>query len=267
VRSDGDNTLRRELEAAREQTARLEQSLVEAQRLATVGQLSCRMAHEFNNILMLMMGRANEALKYPEDEELRDKALRKTVECGHRAADIVAGLMGFATGRQTQSQLAQASVLMDAAVNLIAWDLPKSGIQLVRQYDAEGNVRVIPGRIEQVLLNLILNARHAMKNRGGRLTVSITTADAAGYVALKIQDTGCGIPPEHLERIFDPFFTTRPKSDGGRASDGGTGLGLPVARDLVRQAGGEIRVASTPGSGSTFTVLLPLVETAVTAKA
>jgi signal transduction histidine kinase len=108
----------------------------------------------------------------------------------------------------------------------------------------------------------MLNARNAMRDRGGRLTLAIAPAEAGGYVALQVQDTGCGIPPEHLDKIFDPFFTTRPKSGGnGKTQDGGgTGLGLPVARDLVRQAGGEIHVQSTPGAGSTFTVLLPVVE-------
>jgi two-component system NtrC family sensor kinase len=255
-------SLRQQLEESRRHAARLEQSLVEAQRLATVGQLSCRMAHEFNNILMLIMGRANEALKY-DDDELREKALRKTVEHGQRAADIVASLLGYATGRQTQSQAVRAASLLDAAVGLIAWDLAKCGIQLVRQYDADATVRVVPGRIEQVLLNLILNARHAMKQRGGRLTVSVSATEKPAFIALKVQDSGCGIPAEHLERIFDPFFTTRAKPTDGRAAESGTGLGLPVARDLVRQAGGEINVASKPGVGSTFTVLLPVVQAAV----
>jgi len=263
LHNSDNETLRRQLEESRCQAARLEQSLVEAQRLATVGQLSCRVAHEFNNILMMIMGRASEALKYNEDDELREKALRKTVECGQRAADIVTGLLGYATGRQTESQVVHATALVDSAVGLIAWDLPKSGVQLLRQYEAEATVRVVPGRIEQVLLNLMLNARHAMSGRGGRLTVAVMPAESPGYVALSIKDTGCGIPPEHLERIFDPFFTTRPRSADGNSSEGGTGLGLPVARDLVRQAGGEIRVASTPGAGSTFTVLLPIVQAAV----
>lgn len=251
--------LRQELKQLRQHATRLEQSLIESQRLATVGQLACRMAHEFNNILMLIIGRASQALKYNEPE-LSEKALRKTVESGQRAADIVAGLLGYAQGRQMQSQLVAADELMESAVNLIAWDLPKSGIQLVRQYDTTMPVRVIPNRMEQVLLNLILNARNAMRPSGGRLTVSVSEAKTPGYVALRVQDTGCGIPPEHLERIFDPFFTTRARADVDHPSECGTGLGLPVARDLVRQAGGEIHVESTPGKGSTFTVLLPTAE-------
>jgi signal transduction histidine kinase len=247
---DCENALR-ELQEAQRRIARLERSLVETQRLATVGELACRTIHEFNNLLMIIIGRAGEALKHG-DGEAREKALRKAVECGQRAADIAAGLLGYAT----------ADALMDAAVGLVAWDLSKTGIQLLRQYDSRAAVRVIPGRLEQVLVNLILNARAAMRQRGGRLTVAVIEAETPGYVALKVQDAGCGIPPEHLDKIFDPFFTTRPRHgnhENGQ-DDRGTGLGLPVARDLVRQAGGDIHVESTPGAGSVFTVLLPIAQ-------
>ncbi|MCX5655052.1 MAG: ATP-binding protein [Planctomycetota bacterium] len=262
LREDNDR-LRQEIREARRQIERLEQSLVESQRMATVGQLSCRVVHEFNNILLLIIGSAGEALKHGDDAA-KEKALRKAVECGQRAADIAGSLLGYATARQTQDQVVPADALMESAVNLIAWDLPKSGIDLVRQYDTQAPVRVVPGKIEQVILNLVLNARSAMHGRRGRLTVAVTS-DADGLIALKVQDTGCGIPPEHVEKIFDPFFTTRPRGNGngngngnGHGQRSGAGLGLPVARDLVRQAGGDIRVESTPGVGSTFTVLLPV---------
>jgi signal transduction histidine kinase len=258
LREDNDR-LRQEIREARRQIERLEQSLVESQRMATVGQLSCRVVHEFNNILLLIIGSAGEALKHGDDAA-KEKALRKAVECGQRAADIAGSLLGYATARQTQDQVVPADALMESAVNLIAWDLPKSGIDLVRQYDTQAPVRVVPGKIEQVILNLVLNARSAMHGRRGRLTVAVAS-DTDGLVALKVQDTGCGIPPEHVEKIFDPFFTTRPRGSGngnGHGQRSGAGLGLPVARDLVRQAGGDIRVESTPGVGSTFTVLLPV---------
>jgi signal transduction histidine kinase len=260
-REDADR-LRQELDEARRKYERLEQSLVESQRMATVGQLSCRVVHEFNNILLLIIGSAGEALKHGDDAA-KEKALRKAVECGQRAADIAGSLLGYATARQTLDQTVAADTLMDSAVGLIAWDLPKSGIELVRQYDTHAEVCVIPGKIEQVILNLILNARNAMHGRRGRLTVSVAP-DQNDFVALKVQDTGCGIPPEHLEKIFDPFFTTRPRSGNGSGNCNGNrhgaGLGLPVARDLVRQAGGEIRVESIPGTGTTFTVLLPVAK-------
>ncbi|MBM4019562.1 MAG: HAMP domain-containing histidine kinase [Planctomycetes bacterium] len=259
-RSDNDK-LRQELQEARRHIERLEESLIDSQRLATVGQLACCVVHEFNNLLLLIIGRAGEALKYG-DAAAKEKALHKAVECGQRAADIAAAMLGYATSRQTEVQLVAADDLMDSAVNLIAWDLPKRGIELVRDYETDSKVRVVAGKMEQVLLNLILNARTAMRGRGGRLTVSVTPADTRDFVALRVRDTGCGIPKEHLERIFDPFFTTRERAGGngdGRR-DGGAGLGLPVARDIVRHAGGDIQVESAPGAGATFTVVLPVAK-------
>ena len=107
----------------------------------------------------------------------------------------------------------------------------KSGIELVRQYDTQTPVEVVPGALEQVFLNLLLNARNAMNGHGGRLTVSVAEDGTPGAVAFSVQDTGCGIPPEHLDQIFDPFFTIRPRT--AKSGDGGSGLGLAVARDLT----------------------------------
>ena len=253
-------TLRRKLEHAHRRARHLEQSLAEAQRLATVGHLACRMVHDFNNILTLIVGRAGMALKH-RSHRRKDEALRNAVDCGQRAAAIIAGILGYAMGHQRHSRLVPADRLMDAAVDLIAWDFKIGSVQLVRQYQCSAPVRVIPVRMEQVLLNLILNARHAMRQAGGTLTASVTLdAESPGYVALRVQDTGCGIPPKNLKCIFKPFFTTRARPGNGDSSAGGTGLGLCVARDLVRQAGGEIHVASRVGQGSTFTVLLPIAQ-------
>ncbi len=250
-------TLRRRLQEERDRAERLEKALVDAQRLCTVGQLASRMAHEFNNLLMLMMGRAEQALRH-DDPELRRQALEKTLGCGSRAADIVSGILGYARGRGTaKSELVAPHELAEGALGLLAWDLAKDRVRLVRQYQPSPPVRVVRGRLEQVLLNLVLNARKAMGRRGGTLTVAVGPADEADYVALAVSDTGCGIEPDRLPHIFDPFVTSA--ADDASAT-GGTGLGLPVARDLVRQAGGEIRVESAPGAGSTFTVLLPMAD-------
>jgi len=251
--------LKQELAEARTRAARMEQSLVEAQRLATIGQLAAQMAHEFKNVLMIIMGRAGYA-QAENDPALTQKALETAVECGQRGADIVKGLLLYANGQQMESRPVAADHLMDRAVGLIAWALPKHHIQLLKQYETSAPVRVVPVRMEQVLLNLILNACDAMKPEGGRLTALVEPDETPGYVALRVRDTGCGIPAEHLERIFDPFFTTRSRSETPGPTECGTGLGLPVARDLVRQAGGEVRVESTPSRGSTFSVLLPVLE-------
>jgi signal transduction histidine kinase len=253
-------TLKRELEQTRRQAERLQRCLVEAQRLATVGQLAGSMAHEFNNLLTMIIGRADQALKH-DDPQMRQTALEKTVALGERAGAIVRSLMNYATGRRTETHVVPADALMGAAVGLLEWHLPKENIQLVRQYETSAPVRVVPVEMEHVLLNLLLNARKAMMAKGGMLTCAVAPADTPGYVALRVSDTGSGIAPEHLDRIFKPFFTTASHADEETHENGGAGLGLPVARDLAQQAGGEIRVTSTPGVGSTFTVLLPVADT------
>jgi signal transduction histidine kinase len=252
-------TLKRELERTRRRAERLQCCLVEAQRLATVGQLAGSMAHEFNNLLTMIIGRADQALKH-DDPQMRRTALEKTVAIGERAGAIVRSLMNYATGRRTERRVVPADALMDAAVGLIEWHLPKENIQLVRQFETSAPVRVVPVEMEHVLLNLLLNARKAMKAKGGALSCAVTLADTPGYVALRVSDTGTGIASEHLDRIFEPFFTTASHADEETYENGGAGLGLPVARDLAQQAGGEIRVTSTPGAGSTFTVLLPIAD-------
>ena len=253
-------TLRQELERTRRQAERLQRCLVEAQRLATVGQLAGSMAHEFNNLLTMIIGRADQALKNDEPQMCRT-ALEKTVALGERAGAIVRSLMNYATGRRTETRVVPADALMDAAVGLLEWHLPKENIQLVRQHETSAPVRVVPVEMEHVLLNLLLNARKAMMAKGGMLTCAVAPADTPGYVALRVSDTGSGIAREHLDRIFEPFFTTASHADEETYENGGAGLGLSVARDLAHQAGGEIRVTSTPGVGSTFTVLLPVADT------
>jgi len=253
-------TLRQELERTRRRAERLQRCLVEAQRLATVGQLAGSMAHEFNNLLTMIIGRAEQALKH-DDTQMRRTALEKTVALGERAGAIVRSLMNYATGRRTETRIVPADALMDAAVGLLEWHLPKENIQLVRQYETSAPVRVVPVEMEHVLLNLLLNARKAMMATGGTLTCAVTPADTPAYVALRVSDTGRGIAPEHLDRIFEPFFTTASHADEETYENGGAGLGLSVARDLAHQAGGEIRATSTPGVGATFTVLLPVADT------
>jgi len=252
-------TLKRELDRTRRQAERLQRCLVEAQRLATVGQLAGSMAHEFNNLLTMIIGRADQALKH-DDPPMRQAALEKTVALGERAGAIVRSLMNYATGRRTETRIIAADALMDAAIGLLEWQLPKENIRLVRQYETSAPVRVVPVEMEHVLLNLLLNARKAMATRGGVLTCAVAPADTPGFVALRVSDTGCGIAPEHLDRIFETFFTTASHADGETYENGGAGLGLAVARDLAHEAGGEIRVTSTPGVGSTFTVLLPVAD-------
>ena len=250
--SDDPPTLRAELEEARRQIARLEQSLVETQRLATVGELASRMAHEFNNILMMIMGRASNALK-SDKAAAKDEALQKAVSCSQRGAEIVRGLLGYARGRQAQGHSIAADALMEAAVGLLAWDLKKVGIELIRQYDAAPAVHVVPGRIEQVLLNLMLNAVDAM-NKGKpdlRKLVIKTENEKDGGVKVSVKDFGAGIDETHREKLFEPFYTTKP---------GGMGMGLAISERIIHAHGGSIWAENNPDPGATFYFTLPTAD-------
>ena len=133
-------------------------------------------------------------------------------------------------------------------------DLSKHRIQVEKKSQGRPHAFVVPSQIEQVLLNLVINARQAMP-RGGRLRVEVRENVQAGMVELLVADSGTGIPPERLRLIFEPFYTTKEPDDNGH---GGTGLGLSVCRQIIEQHQGRIRVESLVGKGSTFTVKLPI---------
>ena len=132
-------------------------------------------------------------------------------------------------------------------------DLGKHRIQVETRFAARPTAWAVPGQIEQILVNLVINARQAMPG-GGRLKIEVRENPGADTVEVRVSDTGVGIPPEQLRQIFEPFFTTKQPDEYGR---GGTGLGLSVCRQIIEQHHGRIRVESVVGKGSTFTVKLP----------
>ncbi|MDP6380688.1 MAG: ATP-binding protein, partial [Phycisphaerae bacterium] len=237
-----------QVEVLQRRIADLERLLVDSQRLATVGNLSARLAHELNNILTPILSLGSIAIRYG-DEESKDKSVHKSVELAQRGANLLKGLLNFASNTQRNPEVVMATSLTDVAVGLIDWDLKKDGVQVIKEYETEAHVNVISIDIEQVFLNLILNARQAMLPGGGSLVLRVYR-HTPEQVAFQFADSGRGIEPENLGRIFDPFFTTN-------AEGKGTGLGLAVAQEIVEDAGGTIEVESVMKPGTTFTVYLP----------
>jgi signal transduction histidine kinase len=229
------------------QVEQLQDQLVQSQRFATLGMLSSVLAHELNNILMAILNRA-EVAKSSDNPETMRVALDKTTAWCDKASAIIQGMLGFAGADADEVQTARAAQLVEDALALMIRDPAKDGIKVEREFDEALTVSCRPVELAQVVLNLLVNARHAMASGGGTLTVRVFRENE--YVAVAVRDTGVGIPPENMEKIFEPFFTTR-------KSGGGTGLGLYVTRDIVRRHGGDIGVVSRPGQGSTFTVYLP----------
>jgi len=232
----------------------LRQQLLQAQRLSSIGALASSVAHEFNNILTTIINYAKLGLRTREDEAGRTQALEKILKGSQRAAVIVNSMLGFARNTNTQRESADVIHLVEEVLTLTEKDLRKHQIQVEKKFVGRPHACVVPGQIEQILLNLIINARQAM-SRGGRLKVDVRANQRSRMAEIKISDTGCGIAPDQLRLIFEPFYTTKEPDEHGH---GGTGLGLSVCRQIIEQHHGRIRVESVIGKGSTFTVKLPL---------
>jgi signal transduction histidine kinase len=230
----------------------LRKQLWQAQKLSSVGTLASSVAHEFNNILTTIINFAKLGLR-AESEEARVNALDKILKASQRAAAITTSMLGFARNNSTRRELCDLVSLIEEVLILTNKDLSKHHIELETHFEGRPKAPVVSGQIEQILLNLIINARQAMP-RGGRLRVSVRDNPQTHMVEIRIADTGCGIPPDKLRLIFEPFYTTKQPDEEGH---GGTGLGLSVCRQIIEQHQGRIRVESLVGQGSTFTIKLP----------
>jgi signal transduction histidine kinase len=238
-----------------QEAEQLRQQLLQAQKLSSVGTLASSVTHEFNNILTTIINYAKLGLRADSDSE-RAAALEKILKAGQRAAVVTASMLGFARKTTNRRERCDIVGLVEEVLTLTEKDLRKHHIQLEKRYESHPQAAVISGQIEQILLNLVINARQAMP-RGGRLRVEVRENPATSMVEIRVSDTGHGIPPEKLRLIFEPFYTTKQPDEHGH---GGTGLGLSVCRQIIEQHQGRIRVESLVGKGSVFTVKLPMKE-------
>ena len=232
----------------------LRQQLLQAQRLSSVGALASSVAHEFNNILTTIMNYAKLGLRPETDTASRVQALEKILKGSQRAATVISSMLGFARNHSMQRAITDLAALVDEVLILTGKDLSKHQVKVETKFVERPQVPVVRGQIEQILLNLIINARQAMP-RGGRLILDVRENPRTQMAEVRVSDTGIGIAPEQLRMIFEPFYTTKEPDDSGH---GGTGLGLSVCRQIVEQHQGRIRVESLVGKGSTFTIKLPV---------
>ena len=239
------------------ETDQLRQQLLHAQRLSSVGALASSVAHEFNNILTTIINYAKLGLRAEHDAATRLQALEKILKGSQRAATIIHSMLGFARDQSNHRERTDIVRLVEEVLVLTGKDLSKHRIQVDKKYHGRPQAYIVPAQIEQVLLNLLINARQAMP-RGGHLRIEVKDNPRTQMVELRVADTGVGIPPERLRLIFEPFYTTK---DPDASGHGGTGLGLSVCRQIIEQHHGRIRVESVVGKGSTFTVKLPIKGT------
>ena len=261
-----DMTEHRVAQAERE---RLEAQLRQAQKMEAIGHLAGGVAHDFNNLLTSLTGyvaMASERLALI-GETRAGRYLQKSLQSAERARHLIQQLLVFSRGQRGEPVAVQLTRHLGEFVDLLRSTLPSSlDFQLEFEPDVPA-VLVDPTQLDQVLMNLCINARDAMEGQGAmRVTVrrrqcrdgicaSCQAAVAGDFVELAVADTGQGIAPAVLERVFDPFFTTKPQGKG-------TGMGLSTTHGIVHDGGGHILVESTVGKGSTFRVLLPVLDAA-----
>jgi signal transduction histidine kinase len=239
-----------------QQVAALKEQLVQAQKLTALGELVSTTTHEFNNVLMTIINYAKMGLRH-KDTATRDKAFDKILAAGNRAAQITTGILGLARNRSKTMEPTDLRRLVNDSLLLLERELTKYRVKVEKHFDAVPEVMANGNQIQQVLLNLLINARQAMAS-GGMVTIKLLNEPANGMVDLVVRDTGCGMPPETLRRIFDPYFSTKTGPDA--SGRGGTGLGLAMCREIIESHHGRIRVESAVGKGTMFTIKLPAVR-------
>jgi signal transduction histidine kinase len=228
--------------------------VIALQRISSMGVLAGGVFHELNNALTPILNYAKLGLRNP-DPAYRERALTQIVDAAQRAATITRGMLGLSRpGNIKHREPTDMARLVDEVVVLVKKDMARYRVRM--DVKATGNLygRVNPAQIQQVLLNLLINARQAMP--GGGVVRLRLGPDTTGRLAeISVADTGTGIAPADLRRIFEPFFSTKTEPDA--AGQGGTGLGLAVCRDIVEAHHGRLRAESRLGQGSTFTIILP----------
>jgi signal transduction histidine kinase/CheY-like chemotaxis protein len=239
---------------AEEERRRLEEQLRQSQKMEAVGRLAGGIAHDFNNLLMVIMGHGELLRRGLDADDPRLRKVQHVMGAAERAARLVRQLLAFSRKQVLEPQVVDLNALVSDTARMLR-PLLGEDITVVTRLEATlGPVRVDPAQIDQVLMNLAVNARDAMPGGG---TLSLETTNVSGpsgdQVALVVRDTGQGMDETTRAQVFEPFFTTK-------AGTGGTGLGLSMAYGIVQQSGGTIAVESEPGRGSSFRILLPRAD-------
>ncbi|MGH7886119.1 MAG: PAS domain-containing sensor histidine kinase, partial [Thermodesulfobacteriota bacterium] len=232
----------------------LEQQLLQSAKLAAVGELISGVTHEVNNPLAVVLGYSEMLIQEYKDNEELSKIIKIIYSESERARKVIHNLLSFARQHKPEKEVVKISEIIDNTISLTEYDLRKQKIEVVKNYNnTVPSILADPNQLQQVFLNLIINAQHAISEHkdSGKITITVNTASTSKHIEICIEDDGAGIPKKIMEKIFDPFFTT--KSVGK-----GTGLGLSVSFGIINRHSGEIKVESEEGIGTKFFIKLPI---------
>ena len=235
-----------------EQKRLMEEQIAQADKLASIGQLSAGVAHEINNPLGIILGYTQLLIRDDDPNKEGYEDLKIIEKHAKNCQSIVADLLSFSRSSKPEKEIINVHKIIDGVITFIQQHSGLDGVEIIRQYDRQIPSMVLDEKkIKQVFINLIMNAKHAV-GKTGSIILSSEYDPVENLIAIKIKDTGHGIKEEHLNRIFDPFYTTKPIGEG-------TGLGLSVSYGIIKNHGGDILAESQLGKGSTFTVFLPVL--------
>jgi signal transduction histidine kinase len=246
--------LHRHLEIKKQENTELKSQLSQLQHFANIGTVSHMIAHEINNLLTPLRSYATFALQNRDDKELSEKALQKTARNCERVSKIMESMLALADGQKQEKENIRLLSMVEDIFTCLCRDFSKDRIEVEIEIPADLSIWVVPVQVQQVLMNLIINARQAMLSRGGTLTIK--ASQTQDTVEIEIGDTGDGIKPEHLEHIFDSFFTTK-KEQKKTYEHSGTGLGLAFCKKIIEGHEGRISAQSQSGCGTIFKISLP----------
>lgn len=246
---------------------RLENQLIQAQKMEAIGTLAGGIAHDFNNILGGIMGYAELAKMQLDDKVEAAHKIDQVLNSGARAKDLVQRILSFSREQDIERRPIQARVVVEEVLKFIRAALPTT-IEIRKEIRSDNDtILADPTQLHQILMNLCANAQHAMREKGGSLTVALDSESldaqainarhlrlsAGDYLKITVADTGIGIPAKCIDQIFDPYFTTKKRGEG-------TGLGLAVVMGIATAHGGTANVISEAGKGTCFEIYLPLTQ-------
>jgi two-component system NtrC family sensor kinase len=252
-------TLEEKVKQRSEELGAMQARVAQSERLASLGMLSAGVAHEINNPLGAILALTALTLEDVKEDDPNRENLQEVVKQTQRCRDIVKGLLEFSRHSKVNTELADLNEILQDTLSLVSKQAQFLNITVVTNYDPQlPPVMADKSELEQVVMNILINAVQAMQERG---TITITTRHSTpdNSVEVLISDTGCGMPPDKIDQIFDPFFTTKESGQG-------TGLGLSIAYGIITSHRGTISVESEVGRGSTFKIRLPAASTVATGR-